>query len=76
VKFLPANRVFRGVVVSNFHGTCGSEGVKGKYASECVTIVALPSDHRQREQNNVEYFRSSIQVLLNALIFHQRVSDC
>jgi hypothetical protein len=39
VKFLPANRVFRGLVVSNFHGTCGSEGVKGKYASECVTIV-------------------------------------
>jgi hypothetical protein len=41
MNFLPGNRVFRGPVVSNFHGTNGSQGVKGKYALECVTIVAL-----------------------------------
>jgi hypothetical protein len=40
VKFLPANRVLRGLVVSNFHGTTASEGVREGMFQECVTIVA------------------------------------
>ena len=72
MKFLPGNRVFQGSVVSNFHGTYGSERRKERTLSESVTIVAPPGEHRQREQEKCRLFRASAQLHLNALISHQR----
>jgi hypothetical protein len=76
VHFLPSNRVLRGSIVSNFHGTCRSEGKKELNALECVTIVAPAGDYGQREPEKCRLFRASTQLHLNALISHQRVNHC
>jgi hypothetical protein len=75
MKFLPGNRVLRGSVVSNFHGTHRSEGRKELNALECATIVAPPGDYGQREQEKSRLFPASTQLHLNALISHQRAND-